>query len=100
MLHDKINRVARFAAAEAFINAFYRRNSERRCFFAVKRTKAEQISTALFQSNKLPDHFLYSCGINYLINGILRYHGALLGLIKVAILFMICLRGPAHVTVF
>lgn len=59
MLHQKADGIAAFAAAKALVYLFGRRNSERRCFFVVKRTEAKIIGTSFFETNKCTDNFYY-----------------------------------------
>lgn len=74
MLHQKADGIAGATAAKAFINFFGRRNGERGCFFIMKGTKAQVISTPFFQFYKTTHHLNNIGAVENLLYGILRNH--------------------------
>ncbi len=75
MFHDKVHRVSRFTATEAFINAACGRYIKGRSFLVVKRTQSKEVGTASFERDKITDHLLDTGGVNNYIYGFFLYQG-------------------------
>jgi hypothetical protein len=75
VFHDEIDRIPGFAAAEALVNAFGRRNGERRCFFIVERAQSDLVDATTAKHDKITNHLLNAGGLDNVVDGIVVDHG-------------------------
>jgi hypothetical protein len=79
MLHEEFDGVATGTTTEAFVDLLAGRDGKRRAFFVMKRAEAKIVGTPLFQFNEIADDLYNVNAGKDLLYGLLRYHGAKLG---------------------
>jgi hypothetical protein len=69
VFHEEIHRIASCATAKTFVHASGRIYIERRRFFVVKRTQAQEIDAPFFERDKVAYHLLYTGSFHYTVDG-------------------------------
>ncbi len=73
MIHEEVDTVASFTAAETFVDILSRRNRKRRGLFIMERTKTQKVSASLLEHHIVFDRVLHLGGVKDLRYGALRY---------------------------
>ena len=73
--HDEVDRIATFTTAKALVNALGRRHAERWRLLVVEWAKPPKIGALLLEMHEIAHNLFHPCGVEYLSDGIFRYHG-------------------------
>ncbi len=74
VLHNEVDRMAAFAAAEAFVDSLAYRNVKGGCFFIMEGAQPQETASAFFQVHKIAYYLFNLNGIKNTIDGTLLNH--------------------------